>query len=116
MTDPRAQSAAPAPAPLTRPELERLWRWERHMIRYYAAAMAILLAAGVLAMAYSDVVWLRRGVLGLVVVLLLAATYVQFRERCPRCGMRIGSQSRLMLPNKCRRCGVAFDRPPKPGG
>ncbi len=83
------------------------------MIRYYAMAMtAIAIAAG-LAVTYGETPWARRSALGLVLVLVLAAAVVQFRERCPRCGSRLGTQSRLLLPDKCRKCGVLFERPPK---
>jgi hypothetical protein len=102
---------ASQPPPLTRPELERLWRWERVMIRYYAMAMTAIAIAAALAVTYGETPWARRSVLGL--VLVLAATVVQFRERCPRCGSRLGTQSRLLLPDKCRKCGVLFERPPK---
>jgi len=101
------------PAPLTRPELERLWRWERGMIRYYAMAMTAIAIAAALAVAYGDIPWARRSMLALVLALVLTATVVQFRERCPRCGSRLGTQSRLLLPDKCRTCGVHFERPPK---
>ncbi len=101
------------PAPLTPPELERLWRWERHMIRYYAMAVTVIAAAAAAAVAYGETPWVRRSMLALILLLVLAATYVQFRERCPRCGKRIGSQSRLLLPDKCKGCGVRFERPPK---
>ena len=101
------------PAPLTRPELERLWRWERWMIRYYAMAMVVIAIAAALAITYGDIPWARRSVLALVLALVLAATVVQFRERCPRCGSRLGTQSRLLLPDRCRTCGVRFERPPK---
>ena len=108
-----AETERGKPAPLTRPELEGLRRWERSMIRYYAMAMTAVAIMAALAVAYGDVPWARRSVLGLVLVLVLAATIVQFRQRCPRCGARLGTQTRLMLPDKCRKCGVRFERPPK---
>jgi hypothetical protein len=101
------------PAPLTRPELERLWRWERSMARYYVTAMTLVLIAAALAIAYSDVAWVRRAALILVLVLLVGATIMQFRERCPRCGWRLRTKSRLTLPERCMGCGVRFERPPK---
>jgi hypothetical protein len=83
------------------------------MIRYYAMAMLVIAVAAALAIAFGDVAWVRRAMLAIVLALIFAATYVQFRERCPRCGTRLGVQSRLMLPDRCRTCGVAFARPPK---
>lgn len=31
-----------------------------------------------------------------------------FSRRCPRCGMSIGVQSSLLLPERCERCQVNF--------
>jgi len=57
--------------------------------------------------------WVRRFVIAVVLALVLFAAYLQFREKCPRCGSRLGRQSRLILPDTCRRCGVAYPRPPR---
>jgi hypothetical protein len=82
------------------------------MARYYVTAMTLILIAAALAIAYSDVAWVRRAALILVLALVVGATVVQFRERCPRCGWRLRTKSRLTLPERCRGCGVAFERPP----
>jgi hypothetical protein len=108
-------STPPEPEPLTRPELGRIWRWERHMIAFYAGAITLLaLAMGAVVM-FAEIVWLRRALLVMVLALVAAGSYVQFRERCPRCGRRLGTQSRLLLPTRCRGCRVKFDRPPPRG-
>ena len=107
------EPAAGKPAPLAEAELARVWRWERWMIRYYAMAMTVIAGAVALALVYGESVFVRRAVMGLVLMLVLLATFVQFREKCPRCGARLGRQSRLILPDRCRSCGVAFPRPPK---
>jgi hypothetical protein len=99
--------------PLQRSELERLWRWERLMVRFYAVAMALILISGGLVFAYNETAWVRRSLLGLVLLLVLAATLLQLRERCPRCRARIKLKSGFMLPDRCLPCGVAFERPPK---
>ena len=83
------------------------------MIRYYAMAMTTIAILAALAVTYGESPWARRSALGVALVLVLAAAVVQFRERCPRCGSRLGTQSRLLLPDKCRKCGVVFERPPK---
>jgi hypothetical protein len=96
-------------APLTPAERARIRRWQRHMFVYYGIAMIMLaLAAGLTAL-FFEMPWVRRAALGMLLVLVIAATLVQFRERCPRCGMRLGSQGRLFLPERCRGCGIAFD-------
>ena len=69
-------------------------------------------AAGAAMLMFGDLAWVRRAALAVLVVLLVAATIVQFRERCPRCGLRLGSHGRLFLPEQCRGCGVAFAPPP----
>jgi hypothetical protein len=101
------------PKPLTQEELRRLWRWEQHMVRFHVMAIAILVPCAVAAYFYSDVSWLRRSVLVLVVALVAAATIVQVREKCPRCGARLRTKTMMRLPARCQFCGVAFDRPPE---
>ncbi|HEX2334869.1 MAG TPA: hypothetical protein VHI72_00195 [Hyphomicrobiaceae bacterium] len=103
MTDPR---------PLTGDEATRIWRWQRQMFMFYGIAMVLLALAGGLVLFFGDLAWVRRAALAAVLILVVAATFVQFRERCPRCGLRLGSQSRLFLPEQCRRCSVVFARPP----
>ena len=101
----------PLPKPLTGVELARIWRWERHMIVFYACAITLIATAMAAAVSFGDIAWLRRSLLGLVLVLVVAGSFVQFREKCPRCGRRLGSQSRLLLPERCRGCRVKFERP-----
>ena len=81
------------------------------MIRYYATATATLVGAAALAFTYSDVPWIRRSILAVALGLMVAGIFVQFRERCPRCAARVGAQTRLLLPGKCKKCGVIFDGP-----
>ena len=81
------------------------------MIRYYALATVAIIAAAALTFTYSDTPWIRRSMLAGVVGLMVAGAFVQFRERCPRCSARVGAQTRLLLPGKCKKCGVIFDGP-----
>jgi predicted Zn-ribbon and HTH transcriptional regulator len=85
------------------------------MLRYYALATAAIIAAATLAGTYSDSPWMRRSMLAGVVGLVVAGAFVQLRERCPRCAARISAQTRLLLPAKCKKCGVIFDGPEVPG-
>lgn len=100
------------PEPLSRNELQRLWRWERDMARFHAVAMGMFLLAAAAVYFWGDVAWVRRLLLGLVVLLVGAATVLQLRERCPRCGSRLRTKSLLRLPARCHMCGVPFERPP----
>jgi hypothetical protein len=98
--------------PLTPNELERLWRWERHMLRFHAVAMSLLVLSAAAAYFYADIAWVRRSLLVLVVLLVVAATILQVREKCPRCGARLRTKSLLRLPDKCGVCATPFPRPP----
>jgi hypothetical protein len=101
------------PEPLSRDELQRLWRWERHMTRFHAAAMTLLALCAAAAFVWSDIAWVRRSLLAIVVLLVAAATMLQLREKCPRCGTRLRTKSLLRLPERCNMCGVPFERPPE---
>jgi hypothetical protein len=100
------------PVPLTPSELARIWRWQGRMFAFYGIAIALMALAGALMLMFGDLAWVRRAAVALLLGLLVAATMVQFRERCPRCGLRLGSHGRLFLPEQCRCCGVVFERPP----
>jgi hypothetical protein len=100
------------PVPLTPSELARIWRWQGRMFAFYGIAIALLALAGVSMLTFGNLAWVRRAAVALLLGLLVAATMAQFRERCPRCGLRLGSHGRLFLPEQCRGCGVVFERPP----
>lgn len=96
--------------PLTTSQLSALWQAERRSLRLYAVAVTILAAA--LGLSHLETVppelryLLVLGALGCVV----AAIAVHVAIRCPRCNARLGAQS-LMLPDKCRSCGVEIAHP-----
>jgi hypothetical protein len=81
------------------------------MIRFHAIAATLLGLGAASAYYWSDVTWLRRSLLVLVLALVAAATVLQLRERCPRCRARLRTKTMLRLPAKCAFCGVAFDPP-----
>ncbi len=89
-------------------DLRKLERWQRHMITAFAGTWAFVL----LFIAAELVFGLSRAVViaGFVVMLILVAigAVIQFSQRCPSCGARIGVQSGLLVPDSCRKCGVAF--------
>lgn len=43
--------------------------------------------------------------------LVVAGVFVQFSARCPACGYRLGRQSRLVVPERCRACGASLRSP-----
>ncbi len=106
----KPKTSGPPQKPLTRAELARVWRWQRHMILFHAAAMLLMIGIIVLANRYNatDLAWTLT-ILGVPVLLVLGAI-IQFRERCPRCDARLGRQARMFLPNECKSCGVEFPR------
>jgi hypothetical protein len=98
-----------AGAPLAEPELLRLRRWERRLRR------AVLLV-GVAYLAVLASWWAgaddgsgepTAALLLLGITCVLGAA-IQFSERCPRCGYNLGFQARLLLPDRCERCGGPY--------
>ena len=93
---------------LSRDELEALRLWQKRMIIVFAATMGgLLLVAGAdLAFGLSEsAAWV---VFLLLLVMVVLGGFIQFRQRCPGCGYRIGFQSRLLLPDNCKKCGIGL--------
>ena len=107
------QAASSSPPPLTGEEVDRLRRWERRMIRSYTVVIMVIAAGIGLSLVYGEAGGMRYLVLGAAALIALGIAVAQFRERCPRCGTRLGSQSLVLLPDRCGTCGVAFPRPPR---
>lgn len=101
--------------PLERLECERIWSWERNMIRFYGFAMVMIVLATLLLWAYGTERAVRLAVVAGIAVLMASGAWVQFRERCPRCRSLLGRQSRIMLPMRCKVCRVEFPRQPRRG-
>lgn len=101
-------SGKPVAQPLTKAESEKLWRYERALVR--AGAMAVLLLAVGLGAAqlFGEAAWVRIAVIAGAAALIVGALALQMGERCPRCGTRV---ARLTPPERCQSCGVAFPRP-----
>jgi hypothetical protein len=96
-------------------ELALLWRWQWRLFVFYGVAIAVLGVAVGLMLAFGDLAWVRRTALGVLSLLLVCATALQFRQRCPRCRTRLGAHGRLFLPEQCCGCGVAFHPSPVAG-
>jgi hypothetical protein len=82
------------------------------MFVFYGIAIALLAAAGAAMFGFGELAWVRRAALGVLAAIVALATAVQFSERCPRCGLRLGAHGGLLLPEQCRGCGVAFHPSP----
>ncbi len=100
----------PPPA-LNAEEIAHVLGWQRWMYRYYAFAAVAMLATLAFAQRYGESAASQLAVLVTVVVLVVAASIVQFHGRCPRCQTRLGRQTRLVMPPACRVCGVPFLEP-----
>ena len=110
------QAAMRPQEPLTREEMEPLWRRERQVGWLNIAAMGAFLLASATGYRDGALAWFARPLLAGVLVLLLAAALLQFRARCPRCRVRLRSKIMKMLPDKCAVCGVELPRPPSANG
>lgn len=97
--------------PLNDAEQAVVKRWQRRMYTYFGCAMLIMFGMYAGAQRLGDSSAGRLMVLGGVAVLVVIATFVQFSGRCPRCNTLLGKQARLVLPAKCRVCGVDFPKP-----
>ena len=97
------------PAPLSAAEFTRLRRWQRNM---RTGAIATLFYLGVMVGFVSTVpieASLPRWIAILIFpAMVLAGVVLQFSERCPRCGMLLGLQASLGVPETCERCGVSL--------
>jgi predicted cobalt transporter CbtA len=109
MIRPRIPSGPP-PKPLDADELARILAWQRQMYWFYGIAMALITAGFLAITRFSETTWMRPLLLVMIIGLMIAGAFVQFRERCPRCQTLLGRQSRFILAAKCNSCGVAFPR------
>jgi hypothetical protein len=106
----------PQPEPLTRAELEPLWRKERQVSWLQIASMVSLLLAGVIAQRIGTLAWLAGPLLAGALMLLLAASVLQVSTHCPRCRTWLRARILRVLPDKCPGCGVEFPREPAANG
>ncbi|MCB1505326.1 MAG: hypothetical protein KDJ47_10165 [Hyphomicrobiaceae bacterium] len=105
-------SKGTAPSHLTSAEIATLWHVERRTMRIYVLAVTVLAAAFGLASLGGYWVEVRYALILTSLALMLWALFIQFSIRCPRCHSRLATQSALLLPDKCKHCGVSITRPP----
>jgi hypothetical protein len=94
--------------PLDTGEMQVLSHWQVRMLILYVVTIVYLLFLLVLSSSpnlpgdrlSADLAY------GLLLPLVGLALYHQFSARCPRCGLVLGLQRRLLVPAHCARCGV----------
>lgn len=94
--------------PLDAGEMQILAHWQVRMLILYVVSIVYLLSLLVLSSSpnlpgdqlSADLAY------GLLLPLVGAVLYHQFSARCPRCGLVLGLQRRLLVPAHCARCGV----------
>ncbi len=88
-------------------EKQKLKLWEKRMVGTFTTMMCGLIVICLLrTLLHEEIMQIIS--LGFVGVMVVGAVVLQFSEKCPRCGFRIGFASRLLLPPTCRKCGVGF--------
>ena len=89
-------------------EFEELQLWQKRMITVLVTIMAAL----VLVVCADWIIGISRMVASFAFYSLLALAglgiFIQFSQKCPRCGYRLGFQSRLLVPQNCKKCGVGL--------
>ncbi len=101
--------ARPGPqVPLEPADLARLHRWWRRMLTGFGFAVALLFAWALVLLVAPDEPWVSTLAIPFAAPLVTVGAMVQFSQRCPRCGRRIGLGPRLALPVRCAGCGVSF--------
>ena len=89
-------------------ELEELPLWQKRMITVFATTMAALIFVVVADL----IIGISRMVASFAFLVLIALVglgiFIQFSQKCPRCGYRLGFQSRLLVPHNCKKCGVGL--------
>ncbi len=91
-------------------ELEELQLWQKRVITIFlvtSVGLLVVVGADLIIGLSRTVAWLAfLALLGLVGI----RSFIQFHQRCPRCGYRLGFQSRLLVPENCKQCGVGLKR------
>lgn len=89
-------------------ELATVRLWQCRMIQIFIIAMFSLFAVVGLDLIFQPGETLGTAMLAGLLIVVLVAARIQFSQKCPACGARLGFQTRLLLPPACKRCGVSF--------
>jgi hypothetical protein len=98
------QSLSPA-------QLRQLQLWQKKMLGTFLPAMLIVIIGVPIKLAFGLAPELEFLLGSMFVILAIAGAIIQFSQKCPNCGARIGLQSRLLLPAKCAKCKISFRKP-----
>ena len=91
---------------LNEQEIRRLVRWQRRMVRTFVSTWIYFLLVIGLHIFIGPPSWVILLAFAPVLAFVVAGALLQFSIRCPKCGYRLGRQSGLVIPERCRRCGV----------
>ncbi len=83
-----------------------LLRWQRWMVSTFVGMWAYVLVVIAAYVLLEPPSWILQLALLPALVLVVAGGVLQFSVRCPSCGYRLGRQSSLLVPERCRSCGV----------
>ncbi len=92
-------------------QIATLHAWEHFLARFYVGGILAILAAMLVLFFAGDSAFARRSALVMVAGLVIAATIIQWRVRCPNCGKRLSFQSKMRFPDFCPSCRAHFPRP-----
>lgn len=87
-------------------ELEKLQQWQKQMVTIFVITMLsllIVIGADIAIGLSQDLAWYFFIIL---VILAALGVFIQFNKKCPRCNYRLGFQTRLLLPDSCKKCSV----------
>lgn len=91
-------------------EFHALLRWQHWMVGLFVATWGYVLLAVSVDLVLSPPRPIVRLAVVPALVLVVAGVVLQFSARCPACGYRLGWQSRLLVPEHCRRCEAVLRR------
>jgi hypothetical protein len=93
---------------LTQSQLRKLKLWQKKMLYTFVPAILVIVIGVPIKLVFGLAPEIEFLLGGAFIVLSAAGAVIQFSEKCPNCGARIGFQSRLLLPKKCSKCKISF--------
>lgn len=93
---------------LRRDQVEELRQWQRRMIAIFVPSVASLVILVVGEIVLDLPALLEFAIVLTLVTLVGLGAWLQLKQKCPKCGYRIGFQSGLLTPLTCKRCGVSL--------